>query len=72
MPDKQGPNGVVDGCSKRLAGRLETGHCLYLRWTEKQPTANSQMLVVSIPNPDSGTPLQVLPTLEVPAEDSVC
>ena len=33
--------------------------------------AGSQMLVVSIPSPDPGAPLQVLPTLEAPAEDSV-
>jgi len=30
MPDKQGPNEVVNKCSKRLTGRfhqLEAGHC---------------------------------------------
>jgi ribonuclease HI len=40
LPDKQRPNRVVAGCSKRLAVRLrqlKTGHCLtgqYLRWTK--------------------------------------
>jgi len=33
--------------------------------------ADSQMLVVSIPDSEFGAPLWVLPTLEAPAEDSV-
>jgi len=36
-----------------------------------EKAAGCQMLVVSLPNPDSGASLQVLPTLEAPAEDSV-
>jgi len=49
MPDKQGPNRVVDGCSKRLAGRfhqLKTGHCLTGIPPLDKEAADDQMLEV--------------------------
>jgi len=46
MTNKQKPDGVVAGSSKRLASRfyqMKTGHCLtghYLHWTKSRPTAH--------------------------------
>ena len=69
--EKQKPDPTVVKANKRLASRfclLKTGHCLtgqYLAWTTRRPD------VVSVQDPDSGTPVQELPTMEESAEDSV-
>ena len=70
MPKSQKPGGT-----KWLASRLyqiKTGHCLtgqYLNWTKK--STHPAMLVVPVPEPDSGAPLQGVSGVEGPAEDAV-
>jgi len=69
--DKQKPDATVAKANKRLASRfyqLKMGHCLtgqYLTWTTRH------LLVVSVQDSDSGAPLQELPPVEEPAEDSL-
>jgi len=74
MPKSQRPDGTVAGGTKRLASwlyQIKTGHCLTGQYPQlDKESAHPAMLVVPIPEPDTGAPLQGVPGVEGPAENS--
>jgi len=74
-PKSQRPDGTVAGSTKRLASRfyqIRTGHCLSGAVPQlDEERAHPAMLVVPVPEPDSGAPLQGVSGVGGPTGDSV-